>query len=402
MDLSILLANAPILEKICQNLTVSEANNLRESLGVPVLECPVPVTDRDQIISELSQIDRYSSRIAHLLQTKGSHKTLDSEIEKGNYEIVKRLIAAGAIVKPVEFYPGNLLFEAIKNRNVQILELLLQTDLRQHINDIWSDGTPLFYAVQAESPEMVDLLIQNGAEVDKVPSNSFYTPLFEAISLKNVELVQKLLDAGADPMKNSIDTGLTMAMRNHDYEMIKLFVQRGLDINAVAIAGSPPLEIAISHSEPKLVEFLLQLGANVDQRGYQDKTMLQLALKQLISKRDHKNKTIVNLLLEYGANPNDAQTPLEKQALNMAHQAAYPGSQPIHPGVQPPQSVYPWTQSGYPGAYPGAQPVYPWTQPGYPGAQPPQPGAQPGYPGAQPPQPGTQSFFQRYFPRNWF
>ncbi len=110
-------------------------------------------------------------------------------------------------------------------------------------------------------------------------------PLVTAIYHSPIDLIGKLLDMGADP-------------NHHDGD------------------GFPPLIAALSSEREdvlKVLDLLLDAGANIQQRGINDFTPLHWAARYLDSVH-------VQFLLDHGADPNDRTTiddyttPLEEAA----------------------------------------------------------------------------------------
>lgn len=90
--------------------------------------------------------------------------------------------------------------------------------------------------------------------------------LHRAAAEGNLARARELIRAGAAP--NAFDaigyTPLHHAVKNEGFEMVRLLLDAGADINARdARAGSPaPIAIADAQASPRMVEFLLQFGAD--------------------------------------------------------------------------------------------------------------------------------------------
>jgi len=83
---------------------------------------------------------------------------------------------------------------------------------------------------------------------------------------------------------------------NNKMTDIKKLIHEGVDISERDCFGRTPLHIAANHGNIQLIEFLVNLGANlnaIDNGG--NTPLLQI---------DCFDNTVVKILLEYGANPN--------------------------------------------------------------------------------------------------
>jgi len=168
--------------------------------------------------------------------------------------------------------------------------------------------TPLFYHLQGDhyKEDVVNALVQNGADVN-IPSNNGVYPLHIALT---PNIINILLRGGADPnvlislgravpglmiactnlptMMMMVEHGLDVNLRSKQtgrtilhyaidenvFSVIQyLVIEAGADVNAIErINGDTPLTIAVrkkdSSSKRKVVELLLDYGANVHHRNY--------------------------------------------------------------------------------------------------------------------------------------
>lgn len=146
--------------------------------------------------------------------------------------------------------------------------------------------TPLILAAGLASPQMVRLLLDAGADPNAYDSGG-RTVLMRAVRSGNVDKVRHLLDAGADVKKRGRNGGTVLhelAWAVHFYPqhfapspqekagaLVKLLVTRGGDINARDKDGYTPLQLAIFHNCPDLVQVFADNGADVnatDDRGF--------------------------------------------------------------------------------------------------------------------------------------
>ena len=89
------------------------------------------------------------------------------------------------------------------------------------------------------------------------------TLLIHAACYNQIPIAQHLLNNNADSSKHD-DLGFTAlhaAVENHHYDMIKLLLEAGANVNAVDNFGNTPLQRA-SHQKTEIIQLLLSGGAD--------------------------------------------------------------------------------------------------------------------------------------------
>ena len=140
---------------------------------------------------------------------------------------------------------------------------------------------------------------------------------------KNIEVAKLLLDAGAavnvSPLlkKKIKDTPLGVAASCGNFELVKLLIEKGADVNALNHFSGSTLRIAIVEGYFEIAKLLLKHGADVNQLYY-EKNILCTAVE------DTDNSDIINTLIKYGADVNsrrglqDNSIPFKFSPLNIA------------------------------------------------------------------------------------
>ena len=169
----------------------------------------------------------------------------------------------------------------------------------EHRHAAWA--TPLCYAIVGGNPAIVELLISRGATI-KPHSERF---LDYAIAYDWVEIAKLLLENGADSSK-------APRILDDNSEMSVLLKAHGVppkDINAKN-QNWPSLVYACrgdNGEHPDEIQRLLALGADINIQNYKGKTGLHYAAKAGFLK-------VINLLIENGADldalDSDGETPL--------------------------------------------------------------------------------------------
>ncbi|RSL50665.1 hypothetical protein CEP54_011827 [Fusarium duplospermum] len=187
------------------------------------------------------------------------------------------------------------------------------------------DGTPLRYSACSGYLEVCNMLLAAGAnpkselldmpilhQIFNMTSREKMLGILDQfletdldVNAKNKKGVTALLFAMFAWPARVEDFKITCLEDNVRVDAIRKFLDHGADTNVPTGAGSYPLPFAVSRDRYKLVELLVQRGANLDQSDQFNETAVTRALKQ---------PDILRLLLKKGANPDlskrASQTPL--------------------------------------------------------------------------------------------
>ena len=185
-------------------------------------------------------------------------------------------------------------------------------------NSISRGETPLHHATEGGYGLVSEMLIAFGADVNATKKNG-HTPLHEADTKGIAELliakgadVNALDNKGATPLdlayrgkprgraKEIADllrkhggkyTTIFSAIKGSDAEVVKEFLDNGVDVNVKDGSGSTPLHCAATESYNEIVELLIANGADVNAKDNESRTPLDEAY----------NIEIATLLRKHGA-----------------------------------------------------------------------------------------------------
>ncbi|KAK7080070.1 hypothetical protein SK128_012287, partial [Halocaridina rubra] len=185
-----------------------------------------------------------------------------------------------------------------------------------HDNRGWR---PLHEAARGGHVECIRLLLAaRDADVDAL-SYAGVTALHLAClqGPSYVEAVKRLLCAGADPnMKKGDDweRPLPTAVGNNVFDIVKLLVSGGADLNRKDYRNGLPLVVAAEQRNLDIAKFLLERGAKTDESDECGRTVLHFLLLTPVEKDDPLIVPFINLLVENGSSVNeqmlDGTTPL--------------------------------------------------------------------------------------------
>uniref|UniRef100_A0A0G4I3A7 Uncharacterized protein n=1 Tax=Chromera velia CCMP2878 TaxID=1169474 RepID=A0A0G4I3A7_9ALVE len=145
--------------------------------------------------------------------------------------------------------------------------LLLSLSRGVNIDAVDEGGWTALMCIAARSrPQYVQILLDNGADVNK--SNGFYSPLAAAMSpyfgrdesfmqsVLSLEVCKILLDRGADVNSRILQAGTVIheAVKSGVTEFVRLFVERGADLQLTDNLGRTPHDLAVqSNSSAEIV-----------------------------------------------------------------------------------------------------------------------------------------------------
>jgi ankyrin repeat protein len=124
-------------------------------------------------------------------------------------------------------------------------------------------------------------------------------PIVAAVANNDALLVKEYLASGGDPNeKNRVGDPLLFVTSGESFEVSKLLVEGGADVNGQSNSGRTILMSAASWCDVDLVTLLIKSGADVNKAGDNGSTPLQVVCKQPAGRRSE----VIALLKAAGAN----------------------------------------------------------------------------------------------------
>ncbi|XP_078348823.1 transient receptor potential cation channel subfamily A member 1-like isoform X2 [Oculina patagonica] len=249
----------------------------------------------------------------------------------GHVEIIEQLLDKGASICPL---PGSTapspLMCAVKRGHHRAILFLLQRGSPIDLRDS-HQRTCLHVAAYSANVETVDIILKNGGKelIDSLDRDS-RTPIHYAAAKGSREIVQKLLDAGANVNVKDIEEKVPIHMATESGSLA--CVRALLDANLKSLHSAEyrlrtPIHYAAFEGHVHLVKFLLDKGANPDQRDENHLTPILLAARldhyqTIVMLLDHgakigtvsKNKTTAIDIAAYFGNPRTVRLLLDRGA----------------------------------------------------------------------------------------
>lgn len=166
------------------------------------------------------------------------------------------------------------------------------------VNELLASGVELNVYEAAGTGQTQRLRELIAADPSLVNSHSFdgFTPLGLSVFFGHPENVNALLEAGADVNLASREsmkvTPLASASAAGQYEIARVLIEHGANVNARAASDFTPLHESAASGKVEFAKLLLEHGADVNARAADGKTPLDYAHEQ-------KREAMIELLSKY-------------------------------------------------------------------------------------------------------
>lgn len=187
-------------------------------------------------------------------------------VELKNFDLIRRFLRLGADVNEpvIEGTPG--LIRAIRDGDAKLVQLFIDSGAKVSAETI--AGSPLFTAITAGNAAIVEQLLEAGADPNALDPGG--RPLaVAALDLKRPDLARKLLLAQAAPnAKGKGEISLVQrAFEDRNLELFDLAIRAGGDITETTAEGMSLLEASVLDLDQEWIDFLLEHGADPQQRS---------------------------------------------------------------------------------------------------------------------------------------
>ncbi len=265
-------------------------------------------------------------------------------VNENDITMARFLLEAGADANARNRVGAPPILSAAVNGNAELLALLLDAGADPNMQVSATGDTPLMLAARTGIPEAVTLLLDKGADVNAKESWGWTTPIMWAVAENHTEVTKILIDHGADaeaktkyippdagrgfegalPRERRAEevgavifasgelTPLLIAARDGHMEAIKVLVEAGADVKAVAADGKNALGLAIFNGNYDIADYLVDAGSDVSQADAQRFTPLFWAVERRNMETapnfpwvvTEDPLPLIEKMLEKGADPN--------------------------------------------------------------------------------------------------
>ena len=227
--------------------------------------------------------------------------TLFSAVDGNCMAMATELLDHGASVDARDRFGARPLSHAAKFGHLQMVDLLLARGAPINARNL-AGATALYFAAEGDKTLIVQRLIEGGADV-KLAGRSGISPVAAAAYAGSDAIVEALLARGADERAPD-ETGkppIVYAAAGARLDIVKRLLARNIDLNArysnnltLLMWASGPDEKASEAQAIKVVLYLLEAGAHINDRDDRGRTALMIAA-------EGGHAEIANLLLARGA-----------------------------------------------------------------------------------------------------
>ncbi|XP_021767778.1 potassium channel AKT1-like isoform X2 [Chenopodium quinoa] len=183
-------------------------------------------------------------------------KTQEDPIMQAVLVDVEKMLAQGQMDLPL-----SLCFAAARD-DEPLLQHLLKRGCHPDERDM-NGRTALHIAAANGNESIANILFAHGAEPN-IKDSEGSIPLWDALVAKNDSMIKLLKDRGSNIALGDVYRYACYALEQGDLDLLKVIVRHGGDLTLPGSDGSTPLHAAVSNGDIKAVNFLLELGADID------------------------------------------------------------------------------------------------------------------------------------------
>nr|XP_006639122.1 PREDICTED: ankyrin repeat and SOCS box protein 11-like isoform X1 [Lepisosteus oculatus] len=238
-------------------------------------------------------------------------------IVQGNRKEAARIAEEIYGISPGSWADRSPLHDAAFQGRLLTLKTLIAQGFNVNIMTI-DRMSPLHDACLGGHVACAKVLLENGANVNSVTVDGI-TPLYNACCSGSAACVNVLLEYGSIPQPDGqLASPIYEATKRGHRECMELLLANGVNIDLEIPQTGTPLYVACTFQRTDCVKKLLQLGANVHKGRLQD-TPLHAAARKSSAK-------VVEMLIDYGADVksrnSEGNRPVEVCAPNTAVERA--------------------------------------------------------------------------------
>ncbi|XP_067661991.1 ankyrin-3-like [Haliotis asinina] len=218
--------------------------------------------------------------------------------ESGHKEVVELLVENGADLSLAYDTGSNILHSACSRGRLEVVKYILS----QNIVDIncrgWMKKTPVMTAAECGHEDVVELLVENGADLSLACSTS-NNILHLACSKGYVEVLKYVLSQNTVDINSrgrSKKTPAMIAAECGHEKVVELLMEKGANLSLTCDTGSNILHLACSKGRLEVLKYILSQNiVDINSRGRSKKTPAMIAA-------ECGHEKVVELLMEKGAN----------------------------------------------------------------------------------------------------
>ena len=257
----------------------------RDGVGNPLLS----IAAMAGCVDTVNYLLKHGADVNAVVDNKTQNTALLAAARKGNTEVCKVLLDAGATLEAVDEYKQTPLHVSAITGRHETVQLLIERKAEVDAKDDAYE-TPLILACKRGHVETVRALVAGNANVqyeseekDDQPTRTSTSAIRTVARSQKPELIAVLCDAGADI--NCVDkmqkAPLWWAASTGNVDMVNAILSRpGRNIEVVDKEGYTPLMIATMNLRKDAVIALVNAGASLTAKSTAGKTAIDIATQQ--------------------------------------------------------------------------------------------------------------------------
>ncbi|ORX49634.1 ankyrin [Piromyces finnis] len=185
--------------------------------------------------------------------------TISNNIENSVLTILKKLDDISVVNDKIEIKDF-----IVEKDNVNMLKQIIPKIIDIHVKDI-NKYTPLVYAVESKNKEIIDYLIKCGASWEELKSIDINIELFKSfihLQLPNILTIFNNNILKIHQKDENKDSMLIYSIQHGCEKVVKYLIDKGADINEQNGSGDVPLSIAIKKRKVDSFKLLIDNGAD--------------------------------------------------------------------------------------------------------------------------------------------
>lgn len=213
--------------------------------------------ERD-LVNEFELLGALSS----IEQGKEFDAALFAASEAGDCQYIQKLLDQ-APDKPTTSLTDPL-YIAIRKDKTEVALLLLDAGANVNKKRSWpGPGPALLEALRRKNVTLVQAVLEADVDVNPHRICDLQTPAMEVAGVwGNIPIIEDLIFMGTDIDAGFQTTALTAAVKSRNKGLVDLLLKNGANPSKYAVSGANPLEAAIANADEDMIRLLVSSGAN--------------------------------------------------------------------------------------------------------------------------------------------
>lgn len=219
-------------------------------------------------VSQINCLHGMTTYLTNILESTKDITPLFKAIKEGNAASVQEALQSGCDVNDTFGGSYTALMAAVYKGDLEIIKLLVQAGAELDSYDS-SGNTPFMFAFYDTTPKPAVVAYLLSLNVDtNIINDQEYTPLILASLNNHVASIKLLIEAGVniEEKGQSNATALLLATGNNCVEAVKALASAGADIETRNEFSLTPLMTAAFDNQGSMLRTLIKLGADLNAR----------------------------------------------------------------------------------------------------------------------------------------